>query len=113
VEGHARCLPRACGGHLVRLRANAPIRFRNYDDPEWVTQNPHIIGGLSGEGVKWAFTRLHAGPLASVSHMLNYEVFGPNPMSPYEQKPEGPLRAVGSTEPEATPRREDRPKTTA
>jgi hypothetical protein len=53
--------------------------FVNYDDPKWVTQNPNIIGGLSGKGVKWAFTRLHAGPLASVSHMLNYEVFGPNP----------------------------------
>ena len=29
--------------------------FVNYDDPDFVTANPHVQGGLNWEGVKWAF----------------------------------------------------------
>ena len=29
--------------------------FINYDDPQFVTSNAHVQGGLNWEGVKWAF----------------------------------------------------------
>ena len=29
--------------------------FINFDDPAYVTENPHVQGGLNWEGVKWAF----------------------------------------------------------
>jgi protein O-mannosyl-transferase len=53
--------------------------FVNYDDPEWVSQNPHITSGLTREGVVWAFQRIQAGPLASLSHMLDWAAYGAGP----------------------------------
>src|SRR3954451_2620189 len=53
--------------------------FVNYDDPEWVSQNPHITAGLTKDGIVWAFQRFNAGPLASMSHMLDVQMFGLNP----------------------------------
>ena len=32
--------------------------FINYDDPENVYENPHVVAGLSGAGIEWAFTCL-------------------------------------------------------
>src|SRR5690349_23799071 len=29
--------------------------FVNYDDPEYVTANPHVQHGLTWEGARWAF----------------------------------------------------------
>jgi tetratricopeptide (TPR) repeat protein len=53
--------------------------FVNYDDPEWVSANPHITAGLTADGFRWAFSRFHAGPLASLSHMLDCQLYGLNP----------------------------------
>ena len=53
--------------------------FVNYDDPEWVTANPHITAGLTVDGFRWAFTRFHAGPLSSLSHMLDCQLYGLHP----------------------------------
>jgi len=57
--------------------------FINYDDPEIITANPHVQGGLNWEGVKWAFcnTEQHAYwvPLMWLSHMLAFQFFGLNP----------------------------------
>ena len=53
--------------------------FVNYDDPEYVTSNPHITGGLNWENVVWAFTTGHASnwhPLTWVSHMTDWQIFG-------------------------------------
>ena len=55
--------------------------FTNFDDPEYVTKNPHVLRGLNWQGVAWAFTRMHAGnwhPLAWLSHMADCQVFGLN-----------------------------------
>ena len=52
--------------------------FVEYDDQQYVTDNPHVQAGLSGDGVKWAFG-FHAGnwhPLAWLSHMLDCQLFG-------------------------------------
>src|SRR5437879_6569886 len=53
--------------------------FTNYDDPEWVSENPYITRGITTQGVAWALTRVQAGPLASISHMLDCDMYGLNP----------------------------------
>jgi Flp pilus assembly protein TadD len=53
--------------------------FVNYDDPEWVRENLDIISGLTIHGVRWAFLQFHSGPLSSVSHMLDCQLFGLRP----------------------------------
>jgi tetratricopeptide (TPR) repeat protein len=51
----------------------------NFDDQEYVFENPKINTGLTSTGVLWAFTHSHAGnwhPLTSISHMLDCQLFG-------------------------------------
>jgi len=50
-----------------------------YDDPLFVVRNEHVTGGLSWEGLGWAFTSSFAVnwfPLTWLSHMLDYELWG-------------------------------------
>jgi tetratricopeptide (TPR) repeat protein len=54
------------------------FEFLNYDDPEYVTQNPGVTGGLSLAATRWAFG-FHAAnwhPLTWLSHQLDVELFG-------------------------------------
>ena len=56
--------------------------FVNYDDPAYVTDNPHIRAGLTWPGILWAFTHVHSQnwhPLTSMSHMLDCQLFGLQP----------------------------------
>src|ERR1700733_12694340 len=56
--------------------------FMNYDDPAYVTSNPHVLQGLSWSNVKWAFTatvEANWHPLTWISHMADVEFFGTNP----------------------------------
>ena len=56
--------------------------FVNFDDPDYVTANPHVQGGLTWENLGWALTTLHFGlwhPLTWVSHMLDCQWFGLRP----------------------------------
>ena len=60
------------------------FEFLNYDDPDYVSQNEVVAGGLSAAGVRWAFG-FHAAnwhPLTWLAHMLDVELFGlePGPM---------------------------------
>ena len=53
--------------------------FVSYDDPRYVWQNPHVSGGLTSEGMLWAFTHTHGfywHPLTGLSHMLDCQLFG-------------------------------------
>src|SRR5688572_29251412 len=55
--------------------------FVNYDDPDYVTGNEHVQNGLTKEGIKWAFTKLHGEqtywhPVTWLSHMLDVQLFG-------------------------------------
>jgi len=62
----------------VYLQA-AHFDFVNYDDPVYVTDNPHVRAGLTWDGVIWAFTTFHAAnwsPLTWLSHMLDVQLFG-------------------------------------
>jgi tetratricopeptide (TPR) repeat protein len=56
--------------------------FVNYDDPDFVTANPHVQGGLNWEGVTWAFRNTEQAaywaPLVWLSHMLAWQFFGMN-----------------------------------
>ena len=57
--------------------------FVNFDDPDYVTVNPHVQGGLNWEGVKWAFGNTEQAaywaPMMWLSHMLACQIFGLNP----------------------------------
>ena len=53
--------------------------FVNYDDEQYVVENPHVARGLTVEGLGWAFTRSHASnwhPLTWLSHMPDVELYG-------------------------------------
>jgi tetratricopeptide (TPR) repeat protein len=57
----------------------AHFDFVNFDDPDYVTANPHVRGGFTAENVAWAFTSTDAAnwfPLTRLSHMLDYRLFG-------------------------------------
>jgi tetratricopeptide (TPR) repeat protein len=62
-----------------------PVRgfdYVNYDDLDYVSANPHVQSGLTWQNVCWAFTSGHASnwhPLTWLSHMLDWQLFGPNP----------------------------------
>jgi protein O-mannosyl-transferase len=53
--------------------------FVQLDDPAYVTENPNVLGGLTLEGLSWAFTTGHAAnwhPVTWLSHMLDVQLFG-------------------------------------
>jgi protein O-mannosyl-transferase len=56
--------------------------FVNYDDSDFLTENPHVQGGLNWAGVKWAFCNTERAtywaPLMWLSHMLAWQLFGMN-----------------------------------
>ena len=56
--------------------------FSSLDDPEYVTENPHVQGGLNWAGVKWAFCNTEQAaywaPLMWLSHLLACQLFGLN-----------------------------------
>jgi tetratricopeptide (TPR) repeat protein len=56
--------------------------FIDLDDPDYVTRNPHVHAGITGESLRWAMTSFDAGnwhPLTWLSHMLDREWFGGEP----------------------------------
>jgi Tfp pilus assembly protein PilF len=56
------------------------LHFVNYDDEAFVTNNPHVAGGVTWEGIKWAFTSAEIDywrPASWISHMVDMELFGP------------------------------------
>jgi protein O-mannosyl-transferase len=55
--------------------------FVNYDDNLYITENPHITGGITTDSVIWALTQPHDymwHPLTTLSHMLDCQLFGLN-----------------------------------
>jgi tetratricopeptide (TPR) repeat protein len=56
--------------------------FVNYDDPNYVTENPAVIHGLSWRGIIWAFSHVQGGnwhPITTISHMFDCGMFGLRP----------------------------------
>ena len=57
-------------------------QFLNYDDPDYLTQNPMVQRGLTGEGIRYAFTAPVSSnwhPLTILSLMLDVQLFGVRP----------------------------------
>ena len=57
--------------------------FVGFDDRLYVTKNSRVQTGLAAEGLVWAFTTFHAAnwhPLTWLSHMLDCQLYGLNPM---------------------------------
>jgi len=55
--------------------------FVNYDDDDYITNNPPVKQGLTWAGLRWALTTWHASnwhPLTWVSHMADCSLFGLN-----------------------------------
>ena len=56
--------------------------FVNYDDNEYVYENPRVAAGLTLNGIRWAFTAVYANnwhPLTTLSHMLDCQLYGLQP----------------------------------
>ena len=54
--------------------------FIAYDDPDYVTNNPPVRAGLTGDTVAWALTTGHTAnwhPLTWLSHMLDCRAVRP------------------------------------
>ncbi|HTY86213.1 MAG TPA: tetratricopeptide repeat protein [Candidatus Acidoferrum sp.] len=66
---------------LVTLATYLPLwhyGFVDYDDQQYVTDNPRVQAGLTWKGLVWAFG-FHAGnwhPLAWLSHMADCQLYG-------------------------------------
>jgi hypothetical protein len=64
--------------------AYEPVRHNDFvglDDPAYVTDNPHVKGGITREAIVWAFTTPYSGnwhSLTWLSHMLDCQLFGLN-----------------------------------
>ncbi|MHC4571623.1 MAG: tetratricopeptide repeat protein [Planctomycetota bacterium] len=71
---------------LTTFVAFEPVRYNDfvgYDDPFYVTNNPHVNNGITFDSAVWAFTNTLGAnwhPLTSLSHMLDCEFFGLNPL---------------------------------
>jgi tetratricopeptide (TPR) repeat protein len=53
--------------------------FIDYDDPTYITLNPHLRTSLTVDSLKWAFSSGYAGnwhPLTWLSHLLDVTLFG-------------------------------------
>ncbi|MGD0870984.1 MAG: tetratricopeptide repeat protein [Bryobacteraceae bacterium] len=67
---------------LATFAVYAQVRhfdFVNFDDPEYVTANPHVRTGITAANVAWAFASGEAAnwfPLTRLSHMLDCQMFG-------------------------------------
>lgn len=57
--------------------------FVPFDDVTYVLENPQVKAGLTHDSILWAFSTTHGGnwhPLAWLSHMLDVQIFGLNPV---------------------------------
>jgi len=60
--------------------------FIDFDDDQYVYENPQVTGGLTAHGIAWALTTGHANnwhPLTWFSHMLDSQYYGLHPGGPH------------------------------
>jgi tetratricopeptide (TPR) repeat protein len=58
------------------------LDFVIYDDPGYVTQNRHVVQGLSLENIRWAFTTIDMSnwhPITWISYLIDGRLYGLNP----------------------------------
>jgi tetratricopeptide (TPR) repeat protein len=79
----------ALGLVLVTLAVYCPVtrfQFVNFDDPAFISFNPHVQAGLTAEDFKWAWRSQVTGnwhPVTMLSLMLDCQLFGVNPWWPH------------------------------
>jgi tetratricopeptide (TPR) repeat protein len=64
----------------------ADCELLSYDDPDYFSFNPHVLGGLSWQGIRWALTTGCAAnwhPVTWLSLMLDAQMFGPDAAGPH------------------------------
>lgn len=67
---------------LATLAVFSAVRHHDFihlDDDLYITENPYVQKGLTGDTIKWAFTTTRGGlwiPLTWLSLMLEFELFG-------------------------------------
>ena len=77
---HSILIVFALGGAVAA--AYWPVRhfgFVRFDDPTYVTENPHVLQGWSLESIAWAFTSGYGAnwhPITWLSHMLDVQLYG-------------------------------------
>ena len=67
---------------VAAYSAVGSFSYINFDDPQYVYDNPQVKLGLTWSGVQWALTTGHASnwhPLTWISHMVDIELFGGKP----------------------------------
>ncbi|HWZ43095.1 MAG TPA: hypothetical protein VNW97_06445 [Candidatus Saccharimonadales bacterium] len=67
---------------LVLYNPSLKHGFVTYDDPDYVTDNAHVLQGLTWSNLSWAFTSLEIAnwhPATWISHMTAVQLFGLNP----------------------------------
>ena len=70
---------------LLAIAVYAPVaghQLVHWDDDKYILENPHVLSGLTGDGLTWAFTAFHEGtwqPLTWLSYMADVTLFGPGP----------------------------------
>ena len=89
AQATSRLGPRAYATLLalvaLTLFVYAPVahhEFLSWDDPQYITDNPHVLGGLTWPDVRWAFTAYYASnwhPLTWLSHMADVQWYGVAP----------------------------------
>ncbi len=60
----------------------ASFEFVNWDDDQYIVENPRVLGGLTLENIGWAFTTTHVAnwhPLTWLSHQLDCTLWGSRP----------------------------------
>jgi Flp pilus assembly protein TadD len=67
---------------LLTFSPVSDCSFVNYDDPEYVSENVHVLAGLTRESLSWGLTSTYFGnwhPLVWWSLMLDAQLYGPGP----------------------------------
>jgi protein O-mannosyl-transferase len=83
LSGQARVWLTSLGLAALVFAVFAPslrCDFVSYDDPDFVTENPHVRTGLSWANLHWALgsdpQTSYWAPLTTLSHQLTCQVFG-------------------------------------
>lgn len=69
----------------ITIAVYAPVGhfgFLKWDDQAYVTENPHVLAGLTWQSVSWALTSTVHGnwhPVTMLSHLLDVQLFGTRP----------------------------------
>ena len=76
----ANPVPFVAGLAILMLAVFAQVTshsFLNYDDGQFVTENPHVIHGLTAESIGWAIASPSLGwyPITWMSHMLDIDLW--------------------------------------